>query len=67
MPSRRSMPPLYAAVDADSRALAIETLVRDALTAIPDLAWLAAVLSLVSVLGASLALRIHRHREMMAG
>ncbi|HEY8655117.1 MAG TPA: cytochrome c biogenesis protein CcdA [Candidatus Limnocylindria bacterium] len=62
-----ALAPLYAAVDADSRALAIETLVRDALTAIPDLAWLAAVLSLVSVLGASLALRIHRHREMMAG
>ena len=60
-----ALAPLYAAVDADSRALAIETFVRDALTAIPDLVWLAAVLSLVSALLASLALR--RHRQMTAG
>ena len=36
--------PLYAALDADSRALAIETLVRDLLTAVPEPVWFATLM-----------------------
>ena len=58
-----ALAPLYAALDADSRALAIETLVRDAFTAIPDPVWLAIMVSAVFVLVVPLALRRHRHRD----